>query len=162
MKDWWMSLRPREQLTLIVGATAVFLTIVYLLAIEPFIKQRDTLTTRIKAEYQQLVWMQQASQHVKQLRDLSASSRTGESTRRSLLSIIDSSARRNKIRKPIQRMEPEGSNGVKLWIENADFDGLIVWLGHLDEKHGISVTRATISQGKTSGLVDTRLSLQRQ
>lgn len=162
MKDWWMSLRPREQLTLIVGATATVIAIIYLLAIEPFLKQRETLDTRIKAEYQQLVWMQQASQQVKYLRNLTSNSGSSVSARRSLISVIDSSARRNNIRKPIQRMEPEGSNGVKLWMDNADFDRLIAWLGQLDDEYGVNVTRATISQGKTAGLVDTRLSLQRQ
>ncbi len=161
MKDWWMSLRPREQLILIVGSGAMVVTLIYLLAVEPFLKQRATLANRIKAEQQQLVWMQQAGQQVKQLRATSSSTRrTGN--KQSLLSVIDSSARRNKIRKPIQRMEPEGNNGVKLWIEEADFDKLIGWLGKLDDKYGVHVSRATISRADSPGLVDTRLSLQRQ
>ena len=160
MKDWWMSLRPREQLILIVGSGALLIALIFLMVIEPFLEQSAMLSKRIEAKHQDLTWMQQAKKEIEILGGTSNGGKPGRS-KQSLLSVIDNSARRNRIRKPIQRMEPEGSNGVKLWIENAEFDSLIVWLGQLNEKHGVNVTRATISRRDSPGLVDTRLSLQR-
>ena len=78
------------------------------------------------------------------------------------MSIVDSSAKRSKIRKPIQRIEPEGKNGVKLWIENVDFDTLVRWLGDIERRHGVLVKRATITRHEqTAGRVNSRLSLER-
>lgn len=160
MKSWWISLQPRERLILIVAAGIVILALIYLLGIEPFFKQRTILMQRIEAQRQELAWMQQTSEQVKHLRSISPEQRR-TSYNRSLLGVVDTSSRSNNIRKPIQRMEPEGNNGVKLWIEDADFDKLIQWLGSLNTQQGVYVTRATISRGDAPGLIDTRLSLQR-
>jgi general secretion pathway protein M len=138
----------------------VMLALVYLLAVEPFFKQRTILTQRIKAQRQELVWMQQNSERVKRLQAASPD-HTQTSYSRSLLGVVDSSSRTNNMRKSIQRMEPEGNNGVKLWIEDADFDTLIQWLGSLNTQQSVYVARATISRGDAPGLIDTRLSLQR-
>ena len=155
-----MSLQPRERLVFIFAGVIVLLALIYLMAVEPFLKHRTLLTQRVKAQRQELLWMQQTSEQVKLLR-ASSPGHTRKSYNRSLLGVVDSSSRTNNIRKSIQRMEPEGSNGVKLWIEGADFDTLIRWLGSLNTNQDIYVARATISRGDALGLIDTRLSLQR-
>ncbi|MEN8131500.1 MAG: type II secretion system protein M [Pseudomonadota bacterium] len=160
MKSWWLSLQPRERLTLASAAVFIVLALMYLLAVEPFVKQRANMTQRIQAKQQELIWMQQASQQVKQLRAPSPGTKR-VSGNRSLLSVVDSSARRQNIRKPIQRIEPEGNNGVRLWIQNANFDILVRWLGSLNTEYGVEVVRATISRTDKPGRVDSRLSLQR-
>lgn len=160
MKSWWLTLQSRERLTLTSAAVFIVLALIYLLAVEPFLKQRANMAQRIQTKQQELIWMQQASQQVKQLRAFSPNSGRANG-KRSLLSVVDSSARRQNIRKPIQRIEPEGSNGVRLWIQNANFDILVRWLGSLNTVHGVDVVRATISRTDTLGHVDSRLSLQR-
>jgi len=160
VKSWWMSLQPRERLVFSAAGVIAILALMYLLAVEPFIKHRTLLTQRVKAQRQELVWMQQTSEQVKRLLATSPE-HTRTSYNRSLLGVVDSSSRTNKLRKSIQRMEPEGSNGVKLWIEDADFDTLIRWLGSLNTSQDVYVARATISRGDALGLIDTRLSLQR-
>ena len=63
---------------------------------------------------------------------------------------------------PIQRIEPEGKDGVKLWIENVNFDSLVRWLGEMERRHGVLVKRATITRHEqTTGHVNSRLSLER-
>ncbi len=161
MKDWWMSLQSRERMVLIAAAVIIIAALIYLLIVEPVTESSTALTNRINAHQQTLIWMQQASQQVKQLRSVSGKPTQSRKDQRSLLAIIDSSARRRQLRKPIQRMDPEGKDGVKLWIENADFDKLVVWLGTLQSTQGVLVTRATISRGESPGRVNSRLSLQR-
>lgn len=160
MKSWWLTLQPRERMTLTSAAVIVVLALMYLLAVEPFFMQRANLIQRVQAKQQELAWMQQASQQVKQLR-VAAPKTKGVTGNRSLLSVVDSSARRQNIRKPIQRIEPEGNNGVRLWIQNANFDTLVRWLGSLNTEHDVDVVRATISRTDIPGRVDSRLSLQR-
>ncbi|MCP4407041.1 MAG: type II secretion system protein M [Gammaproteobacteria bacterium] len=160
MKSWWLTLQPRERMTLTAAAVFIALALLYLLAVEPFLKHRANMAQRIQAKQQELIWMQQASQQVKQLRTDSSRTRRVINNR-SLLSVVDSSARRQNIRKPIQRIEPEGNNGVRLWIQDANFDILVRWLGSLNTEHSVDVVRATISRTDTPGRVDSRLSLQR-
>lgn len=160
MKAWWISLQTRERMILILAAAIIVIALIYLAIIEPILEKRTNLTNQVKAQHKTLVWMQQSSQQVKQLRaDFSQTNSVRQPS--SLLALVESSAMQNKIRKPIQRMEPEGKNGVKLWLENANFDGLIRWVGNLARDQGVVVTRATISRGDSPGQVDIRLSLQR-
>ena len=161
MKDWWLSRQPRERLILMLGGALSVATLLYLLAWEPLAQESTNLANRVKAQSKTLVWMQQASQQIKQLRTQSPNL-ARRADQRSLLSIVDSSAKRAKIRKPMQRIEPEGKSGVKLWIENVDFDALIRWLGGVERQSGLIVRRATISRNEaTPGKVDSRLSLER-
>jgi general secretion pathway protein M len=161
MKAWWMSLQTRERMILTVSAIILSLILIYLLIIEPYLESRAMLANNIQANQQTLVWMQQASQQVKQLR-ASASPRVRAGTdKRSLLAVVDISAKRSKIHTNIQRMEPEGRDGVKLTIDDVDFDKLIHWIGSIQLSQGVNVTRATVSRSDTPGLIDSRLSLQR-
>jgi general secretion pathway protein M len=161
MRDWWLSRQPRERLILMLGGILVVATLLYLLVWEPLVRERTNLANRVKAQGKTLVWMQQASEQVKQLRSQSQNL-TKKANQSSLMSIVDSSAKRSKIRKPIQRIEPEGKNGVKLWIENVDFDTLVRWLGEVERRHGVLINRATITRNEeTAGQVNSRLSLER-
>lgn len=161
MKDWWLSRQPRERLILMIGGVLFVATLLYLMVWEPLARESTNLANRVKAQNKTLVWMQQASQQIKQLRTQSPNLAI-KADQRSMLSIVDSSAKRAKIRKPIQRMEPEGKNGVKLWIEDVEFDSLIHWLGEVERRYGVMVKRATISRNEaTAGKVNSRLSLER-
>ncbi len=160
MKAWWISLQTRERMILVIAAAIISIALVYLVLIEPILEQRTALNNQVKAQYKTLVWMQRTSQQVQQLKADTTLSKPANSGQ-SLLALVESSAKRSKIRKPIQRMEPEGQSGAKLWLEDADFDSLIRWVGALERNQNVVVTRATISRGNSPGRVDSRLSLQR-
>ena len=161
MKAWWMSLQTRERMIFTVSAIVLLLILIYLLIIEPYIESRAMLANNIRANQQTLVWMQQASQQVKQLRASASPRVRAGKDKRSLLAVVDISAKRSKIRTNIQRMEPQGRDGIKLTIDNVDFDKLIRWLGSIQRSQGVNVTRSTVSRSDTPGLIDSRLSLQR-
>jgi general secretion pathway protein M len=161
MKAWWMSLQTRERVILTVAVIILVLILIYLLIIEPYLESRAMLANNIQGNQQTLVWMQQASQQVNQLRASTSPRVRAGKNRRSLLAVVDISAKRSKIRTNIQRMEPQGENGIKLTIDDVDFDKLIRWIGSIQLSQGINVTRATVSRRDKLGLIDARLSLQR-
>ena len=161
MKAWWESRHPRERLLLAVGGILVFAALIYLLTWAPFSGKRASLATNVQVQRDTLDWMREASRQIGHMRSRSPQSGAGAGANRSLLSIIDSSAKQANIRNPIKRMDPEGKDGVKLWIENADFDTLIGWLGDMQRKYNVSVARATFTGSDNSGRVSSRLSLQR-
>lgn len=160
MKDWFYSLAPRERLMVTGCAAVVAIALVYLMMWAPFAERHAQLVVNVNAQQETLAWMRQASVQVQQAR--SASSQTAMiNDPRSLLSIVDSTAEQAGVRQAITRMEPEGDDGVKLSMENADFDATIRWLGGLKRSHNVEVAQASITPSDAPGQVDTRLSLQR-
>jgi general secretion pathway protein M len=160
MKAWWATLANRERLLVVLAGGAVLVALLYLLVWEPFAQERSALASRVEAHRQDLAWMEQAASELQRLRATTRATTVGD-RQRSMLAVIDSSAKQTGLRKVIQRMEPVGQDGVKLWLENADFDLLIRWLGDLKQRFGIRVTRASFDRSDTPGRVDSRLSLQR-
>src|SRR4051794_17639425 len=112
MKDWFYSLQPRERLMVAGGAAGVGIAFAFLFIWAPMAERHAQLAVNVKAEQETLAWMRQASQQVLQLRQ-SRPNVAEVNDNRSLLSIIDSSATQAGVRDPIQRMEPEGDDGVK-------------------------------------------------
>jgi general secretion pathway protein M len=160
MKDWINSLQPRERLTIAVCAVITVIALLYLLVWAPIQESRAQLAVNVEAQRETLAWMQQASAQVRQTR-LHNPAAVAVNDTRSLLSIVDSSAKQASVRDPIQRMEPEGDDGVKLSMEDADFDATIQWLGALKRSYNVDVVSASITPSGAPGQVDTRLSLQR-
>ncbi len=160
MKDWWMSLEERERL-LVAGAGVVLgIALFYLLAWEPLFKTRAELQQAVHAQRNTLQWMQEAAREV---RTLQAGGGAGalQGRNRSLLSVLDQTATQAGIRDQIERMEPEGRNGVKLWLDQVPFDTLMRWLDRLERHYGVHVRRATFTATDVSGFVDARLTLER-
>jgi general secretion pathway protein M len=159
MKDWFYSLQPRERLMVTGCAAVIMLALVYSLIWAPIAERRAQLAINVEAQREVLAWMRQASRQVQEARRNNPIATVNDT--RSLLSIVDSSATQAGVRNSIQRMEPEGDRGVKLSMENADFDATIQWLSALKRSHNVDVVSATISPNDTPGQVDTDLSLQR-
>jgi general secretion pathway protein M len=160
MKDWFYALAPRERLMVTGCAVVVVAALLYLMLWAPFAERRAQLALSVAAQQETLAWMRQASLQVQQARQLRPNVAALNDSR-SLLSIVDSTATQAGVRKPITRMEPEGDDGVKLSMENADFDATIRWLGTLKRSHNVDVVQATVTPSDAPGQVDTRLSLQR-
>ncbi|MBA2491065.1 MAG: type II secretion system protein M [Gammaproteobacteria bacterium] len=160
MKDWFYALQPRERLMVVACGAFVAIALLYMLVWAPIAARHAQLVVNVKAQREVLAWMRDAGQQVRQAR-LAIPNTAATDMNRSLLSIVDSTATQGKVRDPITRMEPEGDSGVRLSLENADFDTMVRWLGTLKGQYNVDVTRATITPETTPGRVDARLSLQR-
>ncbi|MGI9301161.1 MAG: type II secretion system protein GspM [Gammaproteobacteria bacterium] len=159
MKEWWDSLQARERMIVTVLGGVVALVVVYFILLRPLADARARLRADTKSQQATLAWMQQAGQEIQQLRRQSSAG--GASANRSMLSIVDSSAKKSGLRKPITRMEPDGDNAVKLWVDDAEFDALVRWLGELQRTFAVQVGRASFSRTDSPGVVDSRLTLER-
>ncbi len=162
MNQWWAGLSSREQRIMIIGVIAAGLTLVYLLAVEPFVKHMQELDTSIREQTELLQWMQHSEQQINTLRaDTGSPGRRVSSEGGSLLALVDQTAKRSKLGKAIKRVEPEGSQGVRLWLEQASFDSVLLWLEKIKREYGIEVSRINIEQLDSPGLVNARISLAR-
>ncbi len=159
MRAWLETLEQRERLLVIGGAAVLFLLVVYLVIFAPLYEKHDQLQTSVTAQRETVQWMQQSAQRVRQLQR-KAGGRSKSLDGSSLLSVSDSTARTSGLGPQLKRIEPEGNNSVRVWLEGASFDTMIVWLINLGKRHGVDISSISIDRTLVAGQVDARITLQ--
>ncbi len=160
MKAWLASLAPRERVMVITGAVVLVLFLVYALAWSPLRSGYLELQNNVEVQRETALWMQENAQRLAQLKRTRGAAPSGLGGQ-SLLALADRTARSGGLGDALKRVEPEGSNNVKVWLEGASFDVLIGWLGSLGNKYGISADTVTMERvSDKSGRVNARLTLQ--
>jgi general secretion pathway protein M len=156
VRAWWASLAERERRVLGAGGVVLALVILYLFAWEPLAAARQ----------QRHVELQAARALATQLDQLAAIAPRGAGAPtagagQSLLAIVDQSRKASAIDKPPTRLQPEGDDTVRIWLEDVPFEALVRWLGDLQARYGVRVDSADIERESGPGLVSARLTLVR-
>lgn len=160
LRSWWEALAPREQRVLRLGAVALLLIGGWLLVWEPLAKARDTWHRRVQAGENDLAWMRA---HAPQLRALAGGSAGTTPVRdgRSLLALVDATARASGVGDALLRVEPVAANQVRVYFEGAEFDALVQWLQELGTRQGVVLGDFNANRAAGVGRVDARLALER-
>jgi len=160
MKAWLENLAPRERLMVMAAASLVGLLLAYALVWSPlrsgYLEMQDT----VDGQRDTAAWMQDSARLLAQLKRNGVGAAQGLGGQ-SLLSLADSTARSGGLAGALKRVEPDGSDSVKVWLEGAPFDQLIQWLGSLAERYGVSVDTVSMERvADVAGRVNARLTLQ--
>ena len=144
---------------IILGAIALGLILPYFAIWLPL--QDNVMALQKQVQEQQAVkrWMNQALAEVKQLGGGSGAavkSRDG----RSLMAVVDQTAKRSGLGTGLKRLEPEGQAAVKVWLEQVAFDDMLRWLISLEQKNGLAVATITIDRQDAEGRVNARMTLE--
>jgi general secretion pathway protein M len=159
MKEWLAGLDPQERL-LVYGAAAILAVLMlYVVLLHPFHSSYDKLRDGVEERRATLQWMQESALKVKQLKGANPAAGKGMEGR-SLLSVTDDAARAAGLGPALKRVEPDGSTGVRVWLENASFDSVIGWLDVMASRYGVDVDSASMERTETRGRINTRLNLQ--
>ncbi len=137
MRAWqafWQGLTPRDQRVLLIGIVFVALVLFWLGAWEPLRKARDDARVRLAASTTDLAMMRDLAP---QLRALAAPVTAANADGRSLLVLVDSSARASQVGDGLLRVEPIASDQVRVSFENVGFDALAEWLSGLESGHAV-------------------------
>ena len=159
MKAWLDNLDPRERMMAAAGAALLVLFLLYILVWSPLHSGYDSLRNTVDAQRTTAQWMQESAQTLKSLKRSSGRAAQGLGGR-SLLSVADSTARAGGLGPALKRVEPEGSDSVRVWLDGASFDVLVKWLGTLSTIHGVNAETVTMERSGTAGRVNARLTLQ--
>lgn len=160
MKSWFESLASRERLLVIGGAAALSLLLVYALAWAPLRAAHQAMQDDVAEQRETVLWMQETAQQLVQLKGSRGPAAQGLGGQ-SLLALADSSARTDGLGDVLKRVEPEGSDSVKVWLDGAPFDVLVRWLGNLGARYGINIDTVTMERAAdAAGRVNVRLTLQ--
>jgi len=166
MNEWMNSIRtyldglnPRERYMLIGGSIVLLIFLLYQLIWAPIADGVTAMQNKVNRQQQDLLWMQQAAEEVKQLR---GGNRHRPRRSGSLLGSIERTARNSKLGDSIRKVQPEGQNGVRMWLDGAAFDDVLTWLDGLQYKQGIMVSNISIERLSEQGRVNVRLLLEAQ
>lgn len=159
MKLWWAGLAPRERVILGGGALVLVLVLLYLLVWEPVAQQRQQLRADISALSADLAWMQQVAPQVKRRASQQINQPSTPAAGGSVLTLVEVSARAAGLHESLERVQPEGT-GARLWFAETGFDGLLRWLGELEQRQGLQVSQLAVDAGNAPGTVTARIKVE--
>ncbi len=160
MKEWWSGLQARERKTLMAGGVALVITLLYFGLWDPFQSNLKRMEQAVEKNQALLLWMERSAAEVKQLTRAKAGSGGRSAAARSLLALVDQTAKRGRLGVALKRVEPEGKDAVRVWLEQASFDDMMSWLIKLEQKNGVIVENITVDRQDAPGRVNARIRLK--
>ncbi len=156
MKAWWESLATRERALISGGALVALAVLGYGLAWEPFQSSHRRLQQSVAEQRADLAWMQQAAQEIQRL----SSAAPLENDGRSLLTLVDQTARTAGLGAALKQITPQGDDKLSARLDRVEFDQLLDWLGALERQYPVVLINLSVDRTETTGLVNARVILQ--
>ena len=152
------ALPSRDQKALLALSVALGLAILFFLVWSPahtFAKQEKA---NLESAQELLSWVKANEMLARTLVSDESKGSSKIQDSQSLVSTVSSNAQKHKIK--LKRFEPSGERKVRVWIEKAPFDNIIVWLKDLNTAYDISVSQISIDRDEKGGLVNVRITLK--
>lgn len=141
----------------VAGTIVVLGLLLYMILWLPFSHRVDRLAVQAKEQRALEAWMRDAAAQVVRLRGAATSA---PADRRSLLALVDQTAKQSQLGSAIRRVEPDGEGKVRIQLEQAGFDDILGWLQELSGRYNVHVDNITVDRIDLPGLVNARVSLQ--
>ena len=135
----------------------LFVFTIYILIFAPFLKAVSDRAHRVERKQQDLVWMRSVAGELQAAQGMQNAAPSNES----LVVVIDRTAHEAGLGNAVTGQTPDGERGIRVRLENAPFDSVVLWLGNLQQRQGIMVDAATIDRAAKPGLVNASLVLTR-
>lgn len=157
LREWFLALAPRERLLVSVCAAALTVTFAYVGLWEPVVLAHQRRAQSLNDARALAQRLESAAA------DVQRSGAGGPVINRnvSLMSVVDQASKSSTLGKAPSRLQPEGDNEVRLWLDDISFDALVRWLHELETRQGVRALSADIEKTATPGVVNARLSLVR-
>jgi general secretion pathway protein M len=152
---WFKSLEQRERILVAVAGALLAIVLIYAL-VAPFNRLVDARAMRVEQKRQDLAWLRSVSPAIRTLA-MSQPGTSGES----LVVLIDRTARQAGIASAVTAQTPNGEHGMRVRLEAANFDNMIVWLASLQQQYGVSIESASFDRTDKSGVVNASVVLIR-
>jgi general secretion pathway protein M len=157
VQEWLAGLAPRERNLVYLGAVLAAIAIVYFALVLPITTSTARRAARIEQKTADLAWMRQVAPQVAAA--AAASGAAPGSSDESLVVLVDRTGREAGLGNAIRDQSPSGDLGLRLRLESASFDVLVVWLASLQQQYGVTVDAATIDAAGAPGLVNASITL---
>jgi general secretion pathway protein M len=155
LRDWLAGLAPRERNLVYAAGGLAIIALLYFVLVLPITTMAAKRAARVEQKTADLAWMRQVAPQVAATAAAGAAAGSGES----LVVLVDRTGREAGLGGALRDQSPSGDQGLRLRLEAASFDVLVVWLASLQQQHGVKVEAATIDATATPGLVNASLTL---
>jgi general secretion pathway protein M len=155
LSAWFKAQSPRDQR--LAAAGAVILGVILVCAI--FIPLDGSVSrahARVQRKQSDLAWMHSVAPQLA----AAGSAITAPASQRSLIVVIDTSARESGLGAALNSSEPSGPGALRVRLDKAPFDTLVQWLARLSQQNGIHVETASIDAAGPPGLVNAGIVLR--
>ena len=152
---WFRAQTPRDQRVALIGAVVALVVLIGAIFI-PLDGSVSRATARVQHKASDLAWMRAVAP---QLAAAGAALPT-PSSQRSLIVVIDTSARESGLGSALNSTEPSGPGMLRVRLDRASFDTLVTWLARLSQQNGIHVESGNIDAAGPPGLVNAGLVLR--
>lgn len=158
LREWYGQQSPRDRRVLLVGGGFLLLVVLWLGAVKPFLKHLATARGQVETQRELLAYMRGSAAQVLALRGQGGGGGGSLPAGASLAQVVNQAAGEAGL--SLSRWQPEGEDKLQLWLDDADFDALVIWLGRLQNQYGVAVDSININQGEAPGRVKVRLGLK--
>ena len=151
LQAWYASLAERERKTVLYGGLAAAALLVFG-GMWKLGSAVEAAESRVEAKRADLAWMQAVAPRIRAL----PAARPDES----LPLLVDRTAREAGLAGALSGSDPAGPGALRVRLQGASFDAMVVWLGRLQQERGIVVDSANVDAGDEEGLVNASLVLR--
>ena len=159
MGAWWNQLAGRDRRILIIGSLVVVVFLIWSFVWHPLALKQAQLVEQLDNARRDLAYVRVAEAEVERLRSVGVQSRADRQGK-SLLALVDVSARGANLDGVLKRLEPIGANNVRASFEFVSFDSLIAWIEQLARDYGVQITDFSADRVDATGLVNARVTLE--
>ena len=150
----YLAMERRERLLLHIACSVGLAAILYVGAFSPAYDFRETALARYAQQQDRLDWMRA---HEAEARKRNSEDPGSASPNRSLLTLIDSTARDANVR--LTRYRPESDGSVNVVIQQQPFNDVLRWTALLVAED-LRILQAAIDAEDTEGIVNARVSIR--
>ena len=148
LPQWFQSLQPRERRIVTIGAATAAVLIIFGVVL-PLDQSVTRAHARLEHKQADLAWMRSVAPRL-----AAAGPMITPTSQRSLIVVVDNAAREAGLGTALTSSEPSGQGGLRVRLDNAQFDTLVGWISRLSEQHGIRVESATVDAAGPPGIVN--------
>jgi general secretion pathway protein M len=153
------AMEKREQRMVVAATIIAAITLFYAVIWEPIFAELNSQQQHYQSQRQLLTWMQEKNREIKTLQSSGAQSADRFNTA-STASLVERSAQSMGIKKFIQKQTSD-KKGVRIDLEQADFDRVVLWLDDMQQKYAIETRNIKIAAQQKAGAVNVQVTLQR-
>lgn len=158
LRSRYDALQAREQTLVSTAAALLVMALLYSAVWQPFARDRKQLAADLDAARQVAIRLAQAEADVRLAAPQSAPV-VGSDV--SLLTAVDQATKNGTLKKPPARLQPDGENAARIWLEDVEFEVLLRWMLELQTRYGVTLDVVDIEKREAAGLVNARLSVLR-
>lgn len=156
IQQWLDKLAPRERWLVMAGGLFAVAALIYALGIRPLYQARDAAAKRVTEQRQLLSDIEQVA---RRFGPQAGPAAQAQASNESVIVLVDRSTRERGLSSYLKRNQPEGSDGVRLRMENAPFDELLLWLSEVQSGQGLAAVSASFDPTSEPGRVNANLVL---